>query len=166
MTKKEHLQKNLQTLFTGRIAAFEFICLYLDYCHMVDDLVDEDKNIERINDTVSQASRVFNCSYWKQYGNSLLLVDRLIHNKYFDCVTWEHSEEQWKNEHARVLNHCGYDMLFAVILIEFGEGKLNELSLDYRNFAHEDNNDYAMLHSKVPNVSSPIRDNDCVSNNV
>lgn len=141
MTRKEELQKKLQDLFKSRLVAFEFVCLYLDYCHMVDDLVDEGKNIDLVNKTIAMASRVFNTTYWKQHGHALILVDRIIHNKYFDCVKWEHSNEEWKQSHARVLNHCGYDMLFAVILLEFGEETLNAVSMEYREFAHTDNND-------------------------
>jgi len=37
---------------------------------------------------------------------------------------------------ADILRHCGYNMLFAVLLIVGGREKLNEFSLDVRKLSH------------------------------
>ncbi len=130
------LRQELLRLLSDRPKALEFLGFYIDYCHMIDDLVDEEKNIELVRQTSKQAAIVFNCDYWKQYSANLYLVDRITHNTYFDSVTWEKSDEEWKRRDARALNHCGYNMMFAIILIEFGEKKLQEISIKYREFAH------------------------------
>lgn len=130
------LLEELKELFKDRPLAFSFLCFYLDYVHMVDDLVDEPKNTELIRQCSKQAAVVFNCDYWKQHSNALYLIDRITHNTYFDAVIWEHAEEEWKRRDARALNHCGYNMLFAVILIEFGEQKLQDVSLKFREYSH------------------------------
>ena len=130
------LKGELFELLKERKDALDFLKYYIDYCHMIDDLVDEDKNIELVRQTSKQAAIVFNCPYWKQWGANLYLVDRITHNTYFDSVVWEKSEEEWKRRDARALNHCAYNMLFAIILIEFGEAKLQEISGKYREFAH------------------------------
>lgn len=130
------LNEELKILFKDKIQAFSFLCFYLDYVHMVDDLVDEVKNVELIRQCSKQAAIVFNCDYWINHQRELYLVDRITHNTYFDAVKWEHSEEEWKRRDARALNHCGYNMLFAVILIEFGEQKLQDVSIKFREFSH------------------------------
>lgn len=142
---KEQLQAEvngkLVELFKGRDEAYNFICRYIDYCHVIDDLVDEETTIAMIEQTTTLASVIFNLDYWKKYGTSLYLLHRIIHHTYFDSVQWERAEEQWKKDHARVLNHCGYNMLFAVVLIEFGEEKLKEVGMTFREYAHITNNE-------------------------
>lgn len=134
---ESYLQDKLKALFEGRDAAWIFLCKYLEYCHVYDDMVDEPKNVVLVERSAQLASEIYNSEYWKRYCQNLVVLERLIHVTYFDCVKWEKSDEQWKREHARVLNHCGYNMLFAVVLIEFGEDRLKEISLEYREFAHK-----------------------------
>lgn len=135
--KEDSLKKELEKLFEGHEQALLFVRMYANYCELIDDMVDEQKSIESVHKVTQYAAVLFNCDYWKKWGHALYLVDRINHHTYFDAVEWEKSDEEWKRRDARVLSHCGYNMLFAVILIEFNEAILDKISLRFRTHAHE-----------------------------
>lgn len=95
-----------------------FIGAYTEYVHAIDDLVDEDKNVTKIDRTTDLASRIFNSNYWIKNRDQLYLIEQLIHVFYFVSVEWETSEELWKQRDARVISHMGYAMFLAVLLLE------------------------------------------------
>lgn len=133
----KELLADICTMFEGHNEASEFILLYGAYIEPIDDLVDEEKDVKNVRLVGELAARLFNCTYWKKWGNCLYLVERLIHNTYFDSVVWESADEEWKRRDAKCLSHAGYNMLFAVVLLEFGEDALKGLSLRFREHAHK-----------------------------
>jgi len=82
------------------------------------------------------ATAVYNSTYWRQWGHVLTLLEKIIINQYFDSVKWEKAEEEWKRQYAKVNSHAGMMMTFAVVLIEFGDKKLEEVSLAWREQAY------------------------------
>lgn len=127
----------LDKLFLDRPKAREFLSLYDMYCNAIDDQIDEPKNdkLTRLISTLS--AQIFNCDYWQQYNKALFLLERVIHNTYFDSTIWEKSEEQWKRVDARVMSHVALHMILAVIIIEYGEEIASKYSLRLREYAHE-----------------------------
>ena len=135
------MEKKLEELFKDKLDAAFFLEHYLRYCHLVDDMQDGEATVESLREIGALATIVYNCNYWKKFSNVLLLVDVLIQNTYFDSVKWENSKGEstvlsWKQRDARVLSRCGYNMIFAVIYLEFGSKTLNELSLSFREETH------------------------------
>lgn len=129
------LLTDLTVMFHDRPEAMSFLELYGNYGEMIDDLVDQDKPVD-IQKVDSLRLQLTQHPYWQKWNHCLFLVERLIHNTYFDSTKWEKSNAEWKRRDARCLSHCGYNMLFAVIIIEFGMDKLNEFSLRFREHAH------------------------------
>lgn len=136
----EPMQEQIKVMFKDNPSAFSFVCKYIEYIHLIDDVVDEEKNTETVLRMTQKAFEVFNHDYWLKWRQSLLIVERLVHNVYRDSTNWENSPEEWKKRDAKVMNQRGYDVLFAVILIEFGEDKLNEFSLLFREYSHKNQN--------------------------
>ena len=136
ITQKE-FEEGLNFLFKDNNEPREFLFLYAQYCELIDDLVDEEKNIDRIRQAFLVAGKVFNCNYWLKWRHCLFLVDRLAHNTYFDSVTWETSDEEWRRQHAKVYSHAAINMTLSVILIEFGDDKLKELSPRLRELCYD-----------------------------
>lgn len=135
------MEKTLEELFKNNLDALFFINHYCSYCHLVDDIQDNESTTETLRIIGNLATIVYNCNYWRKYSQTLLLVDVLIQNTYFDSVKWEKSSGEstilsWKQRDARVMSRCGYNMIFAVIYLEFGSEKLNELSLQFREETH------------------------------
>lgn len=142
---KDPMQERIKVIFKDNLLAFNFLCKYIEYIHLIDDCVDEEKDIKRIKKLTQLAFEVFNHEYWLKWRLSLVVVERLAHNVYYDSVLWENEKEEWKKRDAKVMNQRGYDILFAIILIEFGEDKLNEFSLQFREYSHLNQE-----HDKLP----------------
>lgn len=118
--------------------ARDFVFMYCDYVHAVDDCIDEEKSTEQVAKTIKLAALVFNSAYWNKWKHALFILERVIYCNYFDSVIWEQKDqEEWKKRDAKVLNQSGYLMIFAVILIELGEDKLKEVSLRMREYMHK-----------------------------
>lgn len=132
----KQLLRDIAELFFEKPEAISYLHLYGQHCEIVDDNVDEEKSVERIEEQARIASDIAAHPYWQKNYYALWCVERLIHNTYFDSVKWEKSEEEWKRRDAKALSHCGYNMLFAVILIEFGADTLKNISLRFREHAH------------------------------
>jgi hypothetical protein len=132
----QQLEQNLKKLFIGHDEAYEFLLLYCQYSGLIDDLVDEEKDIQRVRQTSWYAGLVFNCNYWKKFGHILYIVDRLCHNNYFDSVIMEQSDVEWKRQHALIYSHTGMQMTLAVILLEFGQGTMEQWSMLIREAAY------------------------------
>lgn len=132
----DEIKSELGELFKSKQDAWQFLLMYLEYVHIIDDCVDEEKSVDRIEQLTKFAAIVFNSVYWRKWGTQLYITERLTHNVYFDSVVWENAEEAWKIRDSKVMNQRGYDMLFAVILIEFGEEELKKWSLKFRDYSH------------------------------
>ena len=132
----KQLLGDLAELFAGKEEALCFLKLYGDYGELVDDQVDESKDINRTQEIDRLKMELSVNPYFLKNYTALWIVERLVHNTFFDSVKWEKSNSEWKRRDAKALSHCGYMMLFAVILIEFGMEELNKFSLRFREHAH------------------------------
>jgi hypothetical protein len=161
------LVKEIAQILEGKPEATAFVIHYGNYLEMVDDLIDEPKDVELIGRTIALASDLFSSHYWQQHCAQLWLVEKLVHRQCMDSVAWEHSPEDWKRRDARCLSHAGYNMLFAVIQLEAGTEALRKISLRFREQAHLKHlhdppitNTNAMFNQKLHRVTSPVRVDD------
>lgn len=130
------MQLEVATMFKNKPDALQFICVYAEYVHCIDDCVDEIKSVSRIQELTRLAAFVFNSNFWIKHREHLIVVEKLIHNAYYDSVLWEKSEDKWKVRDSKVMNQRGYDMLLAVVWIEFGDTVLSEFSKRFREYSH------------------------------
>lgn len=135
--KDKELLEEISFLFKDRPEASEYLYLYGQYCEVMDDLVDESVTPDMVDRAGLLRMQIDVCPYWVANRTLLWLTERIIHHTYFDAVQWERAKEEWKRRDARVLNHCAYNMLFTVILIEFGDETLRKISLRFREHAHK-----------------------------
>lgn len=132
----QKLYEEYESMFKGHEEAWDFIKLSNAYFELIDDLVDEPKELGRIERLTALAGLFYNHSYWLRHRTTLWIVERLIRCQYLDSVKWEHSDEQWKREHAKILSHPSVNIVFTVILIEFGQHVLDNFSARFRENAH------------------------------
>jgi hypothetical protein len=132
----QNLFAEYEAMFVGHEEAWDFLKISCEYYEHIDDLVDEEVTTVDVKETTSLAACTYNHPYWRKHGAMLYLVDRIIHCQYFDSAMWESSEEEWKRRDAKALSHAGINMVFAVILLEFGQDTLDKFSLKFREHAH------------------------------
>jgi len=123
-------------MFVGHEEAFDFLKLSNAYFDVVDDLIDEPKDVELIKRCTALAGLFYNHTYWIKHRTTLWIVERLIRCQYLDSVKWEPSSEEWMKRDAKALSHSAVNLVFTVILIEFGQDVLDSFSAEFRENAH------------------------------
>lgn len=125
--------KLLEEKYTNKLSedAQRFLYGFGKYVGAIDDLIDEPNNPELVDKTTALAAKLFTSNFWSKYGRELLVVEQLVHVIYFAQLPWETAQESWKRRDARVLSHCGYYMIIAVLLVETNDTELA------KNFARE-----------------------------
>jgi hypothetical protein len=132
----EELHDRYVHMFVGHEDAFDFLKLSNAYFEIVDDLIDEPKNLDKIKRCTALAGLFYNHTYWIKHRTTLWIVERLIRCQYLDSVKWEHSDEEWMKRDAKALSHSAVNLVFTVILIEFGQDVLDNFSAEFRENAH------------------------------
>jgi len=132
------IDEQLKKLLKSKPEASEYLLLFAQYCDLLDDQIDEEKNDERTRRISELAAKIFNCSYWQTYSKNLYLLERTINNCYFDSL-------RWKCPYGQLLASCGIQMIVAVLIIEFGEEVANEWSLKIREIYYNKHKNDAML---------------------
>lgn len=133
------MQEEIDKLLEGHPDARNFVLLYTKWCHMIDDLIDDNStnnNPEYILALCAHAGELYSCNFYRTYHALLYPVDFLINNTYADSVKWERSNEAYKQIASDTLRHTAVDMILLVITILYGREKLRELSPKFREFAH------------------------------
>jgi hypothetical protein len=132
-----HVVAEISEILRKNPEASRFITAYGQYVEHIDDMVDEDKEVELIDKSSFLASQIFSSNYWLKNAHYLLIVEQLIHIIYFNTLKWEKAEELWKRRDAKAMSHCGYYMLFAVLLLETQDPALvQKISLGFMERCH------------------------------
>lgn len=133
----EELLTEIESILAKNQEAARFVVAYGEYIEMIDDCVDEPKDVELLNKMTATAQLLFSSNYWRRNADYLGLIEQTIHTVYFNVVEWEQSDEAWKRRDAKALSHVGYFMLFAILLLETRDPKLvQRLSLKFMERAH------------------------------
>lgn len=138
MTELDKAFENLYSDHPDGREAESFLKHYNMYCHVIDDLIDEDgKNPEYILGMLHLALQIYSSNFYRKYQDVLYPVINIIHNTYADSVIMEHSGEQWQKECADVLRSVGQEMALVVIQILGGYKARRNLSLKVREFSYK-----------------------------
>ncbi len=123
--------------------AREFLVAYCDYCHAIDDVIDEKiTDSEYINKLHAASLDLYNMPFWLKNAAMLWPLVHLINNDYADSNIWSASPLEWQRHQADVLRHGGNYMIFAVILLTKGREALRKYSAQIREVS------YLMHHDK------------------
>lgn len=134
----EDLIAEIGQLLADKPEAKRFVIAYGEYIEMIDDMVDEPKDISLIDRCTAMSQLIFSSEYWQRNSQQLSVVEQLIHTIYFNVVQWESAPEAWKRRDAKALSHVGYFMLFAVLLLETRDSSLvQRISLRFMEKAHK-----------------------------
>lgn len=116
---EQQLLKDIQNVFKDNVDAIRFCIEYEEYIHLIDDLVDKDKEADAKNvlRLTYLAARIYGNPFYNTYRPYLSIVDLLINSTYEDSVIFEHSNTPWKIQAADTLRHCALDMLGALLFL-------------------------------------------------
>ena len=100
-------------------AAVDFLAIWNEYCHWVDDVVDGDTKSTRAEVFVlgmMKSSAVYMHPYFRKYQSDLypLIVDAA--NAYLDSVIFEEErKDNWKNAFGDVLRTAGNNLYIRIV---------------------------------------------------
>jgi hypothetical protein len=115
----------------GNEEAVEFLSIWNDYTHQVDDVIDNDDwSPESLLECFYAACRVYSHPFYRRNSVQLQIPAVLATNSYADSVKWEKAREQWKRDWASVIRH-GSEMTFAVFALCGGCDSLRQYSRAY-----------------------------------
>ena len=116
-------------ILNGDVEALNFILAFNTYCHMIDDIVDEEegKKPEFVIKTFAIAAMLFSCNFWLKHHEKLIGNVLTITNTYADSVAFERSEEPWKKVMADTLRGAGHSMFILVLTMIGGPDKYEQI---------------------------------------
>lgn len=123
-------------------SALSFLRLYGQYCHMIDDLVDEGGTHQQLLKTFAHAAEVFNHPFYLRYQPFLYPMVIAITNDYADSVAWEKNGNEWQMKVADGIRNTANNMIFTVVNLVRGYDAMREISQMVREdsyFRHHDN---------------------------
>jgi len=118
---------------------FNFLLKVGDYCHLLDDIIDENefKTPEQLFKLQSLFLDILSSDI---YSNKLRFflypVFQQMLNTYADSVKWEHSDIEWKKQHADILRCCGNEVTFVLVKLFAGYETMREISSLIREEAY------------------------------
>jgi hypothetical protein len=139
MTVNEHDVEALNRCCLGNQEAMEFLMLWRDYVHDIDDIIDCDKDNEKILATFAHAAIIYSHPF---YLRNILALRQLVlncTNAYADSVMWEQSTTEWHRTFSDVYRHFGSEMVLAVATICAGPNAythLRAISPELRNICY------------------------------
>lgn len=120
-------------LANGNESAAEFLRLWAEYCHAIDDIVDGDeRSAQHVIRSFATGACVFHHPFYLQNLACLRQIVLLVSNEYADSVEFEKSPEPWKRAHADVLRHAGNLMVIAVAQLCGGWDHARKISVKQR----------------------------------
>lgn len=131
--------------FLGNVEAMDFMRLWSEYVHAVDDIEDEPTTAEFRLRTFALAIEVYTHPFFLRNLAALRQVALNATNAFADVVAWEKSDEKWQKDFADVYRHFGQEMVFAVAGICAGPARaydhVRSISAEWRAmsfFQHHD----------------------------
>ena len=122
----------------GNEAAKDFLLLWSQYVHAIDDIEDEETTSEFRLKTFALAIEVYSHPFYLTNLSRLKQVALNCTNAYADVVKWEKSEVPWQKEFADHYRHFGCEMPMAVASIVGGYAAMRAVSLEFRTACYVD----------------------------
>jgi hypothetical protein len=133
MTPQDNDWKALERACCGNREAMQWLLLWRDYVHAIDDLVDGDaRGPEALLATFAMAPTLYSHPFYLNNMAALRQVVLNCTNAYADSVMWERSPVPWQRDFADHYRHYGAEMVLAVAQICGGYQHMRSISPELR----------------------------------
>lgn len=132
MNALEQDRAALSRACAGNAEAMQWLSLWREYVHAIDDIEDEETTAEFRQRVYVIALELYTHPFFK--ANELRLKQVVLNctNAYADSLAWEKSEVKWQAEFADHYRHFGAEMVIAVAQICGGYDHARGISLELR----------------------------------
>lgn len=130
----------------GNEPAHQFLCAWHQYCHDIDDLVDNPHDPEKFSEQLCglliRSAALYSLPFYREHAHELFLIVAASANAWADSVKWEKADQElWKRQAADILRHAGIEMIFAVSTIVSGYAHMRQYSAALRTGCHATHHD-------------------------
>lgn len=133
----QKLLEKLQIYLGNCPDAIRFVKAFQDYCHNIDDIIDEKiTDPEKILKVFLQAASIYSSNFYIKYSTQLYPLILVITNTYADSVKMERSGVAWKKKVSDVLRSTGNDILIFVVGIVAGWESMRDVSELIREYSY------------------------------
>lgn len=131
------LALKLQKYLSHDPEALRFVHAFNDYCHSIDDIIDEKiTDPEKVLKVFVEAATVYSSNFYQRHSRELYSLVLTITNTYVDSIKWEKDIDLWKRNASDVLRSCGNDMMLLVIGLVAGWDAMRDVSELVRNYSY------------------------------
>lgn len=125
----EKVNRFLRLVAANDEGGFEFLKLWHEYCHLVDDIIDDGLwDAETLLRCLMLGCTVYSHPFYQRNRSSLQMPALVATSIYGDSVAWEKDPALWKRQWCEVLRHAGNDVFFAVAMVCGGWEHLRKIS--------------------------------------
>lgn len=128
----EQEQRALERVCCGRPEAMQWLRLWREYVHAIDDVEDEETTPEFRQRIYVLALELYTHPFFKAHEQRLKQVVLNCTNAYADTLAWERSGIGWQREFADHYRHFGAEMVIAVAQLCGGYDHGRGISLELR----------------------------------
>lgn len=122
--------------------ALDFLNAFHDYCHEIDDLIDEAKeDPERFVEILIHGNVMYGLPFFRMHAAVLGPQIILITSTYADSVKMERSELEWENRMADTLRFVGNDLVRMVAQLTGGWERMRSVSDKLHDLAYHCHHD-------------------------
>lgn len=129
MSFSEERSAFYRTVANGNELAREWLCLFHDYCHELDDVIDiPDWSPARVLAVFERANLIYTHPFYAAYRAQLTPAIQVATAIYSDANHWEKEPDLWKKQWADVMRHSGNEVIFSVAFITGGYAHLKSIT--------------------------------------
>jgi hypothetical protein len=147
VNKKQQLDSKLADIIGSNEDAVRFLKAFNDYCHLVDDIIDEYSlkfhpvPPEMFFKHCINAAELYSSRFYQRHVNDLFPIVIQITSAYADSVNMEKSNIEWKRQASDTLRQAGNDMIMMIVFIIGGWDKKREISELVREVSYQQHHD-------------------------
>jgi hypothetical protein len=130
---KGKLRDLLGSFANGNQLATDWLCIYYEWTHEVDDIIDEDDwDPEKLLKAFLRACEVYSHPFYVLNSQHLQGICILVTAEYADSIKWERAPELFKRQWADVMRHTSNNVFYTVALLTGGYEHLRKIANSWR----------------------------------
>jgi hypothetical protein len=132
-------QQLLQRVCLGNLEAMNFLVVWQEYVHEIDDIVDGDRpDSGDICATFAKAIVVYTHPFWLKHISEFRQLALNITLAYADSAEWERGTVEWKKQWADHNRHVGMELVLAVAMVCGGYDHARGISKEQREICYHE----------------------------
>jgi hypothetical protein len=132
--------EDLKEVVKGNVQAFDFLCTYVTYCHLMDDIVDDPGSVSDkrlVAEQLAFLQQVILNPWVQQHIGLLWPMIVMSANTWLDANRWEKSNDATQRFSVDVLKGQYHEVAWFTAYLCGGLEHMQEMTSKYREYDYE-----------------------------